>query len=273
MKKGWVLIGMLVMLLLSACGGGGGNNAGGSGSGDGSGAGTPPTANVELIVNRSTSAQGSAMKAMSAPLPPTMARISITNPSVNGISYKQIQDISIPGSADLAVPIASGYTFELVTYVTGSATNIVEEYAVTPNVDIVAGTNTVTLTLNPIGMTYTLPASLTTGQSYSFAAAGTLDPSPFQAMWMLKTQMTNFTKPLHLSGVSYTTVQIDLVAPLNNNQSGTIYYQGEFFLKASMLKAGESYSKWSFVYPNPLWGDPTVSAILSAPSGTVTITL
>ena len=274
MKKVWVLI---AMLLLSACGGSGNSaksGSGDSGSGGGSDAGTTPTATVEILVNRSASSQLSAARKviMAAPVA-TQARISITNPKVNGISYKQIQDISIPaGSTQLTVPIASGYSFELVTYTTGSF-NLIEEYALTQNVDIIAGSNTVTLTLDPIAVVISPPATLSTGQSYTVSYVSSLNPSPFQSIWRLKAQTTNYTKPLHLNGTSSGTTSIKLTAPVNNNQPGTIYFQVEFFIKSSMLNSGESYYNWAFVSPNPLWGDPALSAILSVPSGTVTISL
>lgn len=271
MKKGWVLI---AMLLLSACGAGSGEVSGsGDGSGGGSGAGTPPTATVDIVVTRSATAPVSAMKVLMAAPVPTTARISITNPSVNGISFKQIQNFSIPGSVQLIIPIASGYSFELVTYTTGTP-NLIEEYAVAQNVQIQAGNNTVNLTLDPIGVAFTLPATLNTGQTYSVVAVSTLNPSPFQSTWRLSTQTTGtFTQPRHLSGAASSTTQINLVAPINNNQPGTIYFQGEFFIKSSMVNLGESAFNWAFVNPNPAWGDAPLSAILSVPSGTVTITL
>jgi hypothetical protein len=134
LKKGWILI---AMLLLSACGGGGGGGNDAVSSNDGGGGETSTTAAVNIVVTRSASAPALAA-GMAAPAP-TNARISITNPNVNGISYKQIQDIPIPGSAQLTVPIASGYTFELLTYVSG-AVNYIEEYAVTQGVSILEAT-------------------------------------------------------------------------------------------------------------------------------------
>jgi hypothetical protein len=265
-KKRWILI---AMLLLSACGGGGGGN-GAVSSNDGGG-GTSPVASVDIIVTRT--AHEPAMTASMAAPAPTSARISITNPNVNGLSYKQIQDISIPGSTQLTIPIASGYTFELLTYVPGTV-NYIEEYAVTPGVSIVSGNNTVTLNLNQITVGLNIPASLTTGQSYTVLATYlSPGPSPLQSGWYLKAQTSDYSQPLHMSGVICSTSQITLVAPVNNNLPGTMYFQGEFFIKSSMLNATETYTKWAFVYPNPSWGDSSVSAPLLVPSGTVTITL
>jgi hypothetical protein len=276
-KKGWILI---AMMLLSACGGVSGDNGavngsgnGGSGSGGGgSDAGTVPTATVALVVNRSGSAEVSAMKAMMAPPAATNARISITNPNVNGISYKQIQNLPIPSTTLLTVPIASGYSFELVTYYTATF-NFIESYATTTGVIISAGSNTVTLTLNPIAVTLNYPATLSTAQSYTVDFVSSLTPTPLLSVWRLKAQTTPYTTPLHLSGHVSSVTQNVLVAPVNNNQPGTVYFQGEFYLKSSMLNTGELYTNWVFVYPNPLWGDAALSAILSVPSGTVTMTL
>jgi hypothetical protein len=193
----------------------------------------------------------------------------VTNPNVNGITYKQIQDIVIPGSGTLTIPIASGYTFELVTYITGT-TNLMEEYAVTPNVQIQAGSNDVLLSLNPIGVGLPVPASLTTAQSYSVSVNYT-NPSPLQSLWRLTAQTADYTKPLHVSGSSSSTNVITMVAPINNNRPCTLYFQAEFYAKSSLLNTGENATNWAFVYPNPLWGDAAISTPVTVPSGTVTI--
>ena len=207
---------------------------------------------------------------MAAPIP-TMARVAVTNPSVNGISYKQIVDLSIPGSTQLTIPIASGYTFELVTYTSGTP-NMIEEYAITQNVQIQAGNNTVTLTLSPIAVGLTVPASLNTNQTYTVLATFPT-PTALQPTWRLSVQTTNYTGPLHMAGTGASSPLLTLTAPVNNNQPATLYFQAEFFLKSSLLNTGESYLNWSFVYPNPAWGDPAISTPLLVPSGTVTITL
>jgi hypothetical protein len=194
----------------------------------------------------------------------------VTNPKVNGVSYKQIQDIVIPDSLTLTIPIASGYTFELVTYTTGT-TNLMEEYAVTQNVQIQAGNNTVSLTLNPIVVGLTVPASLNTAQSYS-ASVNYTNPSPLNAIWRLTVLTTDYTKPLHSSGSSSGTNVMNMAAPVNNNQPCTLYFQAEFFAKSSLLNIGENYANWAFVYPNPSWGDAPISTPVTVPSGSVTIT-
>ncbi len=278
MKKWWVVV---ALLLLSACGSNGG---GGAVSVPTSGGSTPPptdvysgpTASVTIVVNRSASTNGSGA-VLAAPVP-TMARLSITNPNCNGVNYKLIVDLTIPGTASISIPIATGFTFEMVTYTVATAQtgtfNNMEEYAVTPNVAIVAGNNTITLTLVPITVGLTVPASLNSGQTYS-AVYSLLTPStsPFQTGWRLRAQTTNITSVLHLTGSYSATNSINMVAPVNGNQPATVYFQSEFLIKPSLVKTGELSSNWSFVYPNPLWGDLPISAPMSVPSGTVTITL
>jgi hypothetical protein len=263
------LVILIALSLVSACGGGGGG-----GSNTGGGTGSSHTATVNIVVTRSSGAYAadkSASTIMSALTPtPTNARISVTNPNVNGVSFKQIQDTVIPGSLTLTIPIASGYTFELVTYSTGT-TNLMEEYAVTQNVQIQAGSNTVSLTLNPIAVGLTVPASLNTAQSYS-ASVNYTNPSPLQSLWHLTAQTADYTKLLHLSGSASGTNVINMVAPVNNNQPCTLYFQAEFFAKSSLLNTGENYANWAFVYPNPLWGDAAISTPVTVASGAVTIT-
>lgn len=275
-KKEWLLL--IAMLFLSACGGGSSGTDGGSGSvknDQTNDPGTTPSAMVSIIVTDSASANGVAMGSMlAAPTMPTMtmARISITNPSVNGISYKQIQSIAIPGTTTLSVPIASGYTFELVTYIPGTR-NYIGQYAQTQNVQIQAGSNSVTLALSPITSLLTVdPATaIVTGQSYTVSVNYSA-PTPLQSMWYISNRTTDFTQPLHLTGTYSYLPTVKLVAPVNNNLPGTLYFQGEFFIKSSLLNTSESYYNWVFVYPNPMWGDSPISVPLEVPSGDVTIT-
>jgi hypothetical protein len=262
MKRGCLLV---AMLLLTACGGGSGGAVSGGGGGDGT-----AQANVTIVVNRHAAAAGAVARAIAAP---TMARIAITSPNVNGVSYKQIQDIPVPGSTTLTIPVASGYTFELVTYVVDGTINRLIEYALTQNVQILKSpaVNTVTLTLDRIKMGLTVPASLTVAQPYSvFANFST--PNPLQSSWALSTQTTDYTLPQHLHAV-VTSNHINMLPPVNNNQPATVYFQGEFFLKSTMINTNESYTNWSFVYPNPQWLTDTVSAPLLVPTGTVAITI
>jgi hypothetical protein len=103
----------------------------------------------------------------------TMARIVVSNQRVNGLKYKLIQDISLPGSTTLTIPVASGYTFELVTYVVDGTLNRIIDYASVQDVQIQQSpaVNTVTLTLDRIRMGITVPATLTVGQTYSVVAS------------------------------------------------------------------------------------------------------
>jgi hypothetical protein len=262
------LVILIALSLLSACGdSGGGSNTGG-------GTDSSSTATVNIVVTRASAAYAadrSAGAILSALTPtPTNARISVTNPNVNGVSFKQIQDTVIPGSLTLTIPIASGYTFELVTYVTGTP-NLMEKYAVTQNVQIQAGSNTVFLELNPIAVGLTVPASLNTAQSYSVFVNYT-NPSPLNSIWRLTAQTADYTKPLHLSGSGSSTNGMNMVAPVNNNQPCTLYFQAELFAKPSLLNTGENYANWAFVYPNPLWGDAAISTPVTVASGSVTIT-
>ncbi len=258
---------LAAVTLVTSCGGGGSNSVGYFPAGGGN----SNTASVAIVVKRATGTSTTRTMAIKAAPLPTMARIAVTNPNVNGISYKQIQDITIPGSTTMTIPIETGYNFELVTY-TGGTPNMIEEYAITPNVQIQSGSNTITLTLYPITAGLTVPASIITGQSYT-VTMNTSVSTGLQAGWRLNSQMTDYTKPLHLQGYYTNTNQLVLTAPVNNNQPGTVYFQAEFYLGSSMLKTGESYLNWTFVYPNPYWGDAPVSAPLLVPSGTVTITL
>ena len=266
MKTGLLLV---AMLLLTACGGSG---DGVSSSGDVTGGGDAAQANVTVVVNRAAANIVAKTVALAVPQP-TMARIVVTHPRINGLSYKQIQDITLPGSATLTLPVAAGYTFELVTYVVDGKINRLIEYASTQDVQILQSpaVNTVTLTLDYITMGLTVPVSLPVGQTYA-VVANFPTPNPLHSIWALSTQTTNFTLPLHLHA-STTSYHSDMLPPKNNNMPATVYFQAEFFLKPTMLNTNELFSNWSFVYPNPLWHSDTVSAPLLVPSGQVTITI
>ena len=121
-----------------------------------------------------------------------MARIVVTHPRINGLSYKQIQDITLPGAATLTIPVASGYTFELVTYVVDGTINRLIEYASTQAVQILESpaVNTVTLTLDYIEMGLTVPDLLHRRPTYS-VIANFPTPNPLHSVWALSTQTTN----------------------------------------------------------------------------------
>jgi hypothetical protein len=302
MKKVWVLI--VVLLLVSACGGpshteygtgtgtgtgngtgtgsGGGTGTGtggggGTGTGTGGGGGTtpPPTTTVAVVINRPAVASNAFMRVISTPTA-TTARISVTNPNVNGIAYKQIQDFDLSTGITLTMPVASNYTFELLSYETGTP-RVMEEYAIDQGVDIVRGSNTVVLTLVPIVATITLPTgTIYTAQVYTVTADYLSSPTtstPFQSLWRMTAQArtTPYPAPLHNSGVASSTTSLSLKAPVNNNQPGTLYVQAEFYPRTSLLNTGEFYYNWSYVYPNPLWGEAPLSAPLEVDTGTVTI--
>lgn len=264
---------ILLMMFLSACGGGvSENNTATTGNNS-----TPTGNSVGALAIDIQSAvpanQANAKIAALAQIPQaTFVRIVLSNQKVkyNNQAFKQIKDIPVGSSCTFdAIPAASGYSVEVISYVKDGALNRLLKYA-KDSVNVAANiTNTVTLAPEPIQATLNAPTSINSGARYTVSTTFS-SSTPLQASSYILAQLSDITSPIHKTGI-FSTVH-DLTAP-TPFESGTLYFQGEYFINASLLNAGESYQLWTFNSPNPQWGDLPVSSSLIVPAGTITITV
>jgi hypothetical protein len=261
MKKLWVLV---AMALLSACG-----------SSDTVSSFTT-TSSPQGTGTVTVSFDHSAAKTVGLAAPAAaFIRVVISNPTlvVNHVSYKALQDAAIPGSMTFTVPAANGYTVEAVSYVKDTTLNInrILKYAKSSLNVAVNSTNPVTLALTPITVALNLPpAGVNTGAPYTVTA--TIPAvSPLQPLWSLIVKTSDFSGPNHL-GTTISPDPHNLTAPAAFTP-GTLYAQGEFFMKDDLLDTTEVNTGWTFNYPNPAYGDAPVTTPLNVPSGNVNITI
>jgi hypothetical protein len=252
---------MVMMLLLAACSGGGGG--GGTAVDTGPPAGQPTltgTITIEL-------ADETGKKLALASPDPTFVRIVVTNPSyvITGKSFKAMQTVAI-GSTDpvqFVLPEHSGYLVEALYYTVepNGTLKIMQKYGAHGNVNVSsASTAVISLTIAPISVT--LKPVLPNLQDFVYAgipggaAADTYDmvaifplETPLQPAWRYYVQTNKiFTLPQHSGTPSL--IHTRIAAP-NSFINGNLYYQGEFFIKTSLLDTGEVYTSWTFNYPNP----------------------
>lgn len=255
MKKVWLLI---LMLFLAACGGGGGSSTTGGQAG-----GSGPTGKLALKIDR----QVAKMVALDVPAP-GWVRVVVSNPDVNGAPYKQVVDAPF-GSSDvvLTLPAATGgYTAEVVTYSVVNDRKALAEYGVIgATFGMSEGANdtrTVTPTaINPGGvlLTVTPPSGGglfstpgdTPGSNLYTVAANITSPALQQNWGLFIDEGSEFTTAQHSTKALPNSSYTDLVAPVLTAQ-GTLHFQGEFFIKTSLLKAGERATDWTYNYNHPV---------------------
>lgn len=264
MKKFCIFV---MMLLLAACGGGGGGSS------------TVAEPEVPTLTGTITlNITDSTAKTLAAVSPdPQFVRIAVTNPSLRiaGATYKAIRDVAL-GSTEpvqFLLPAAAGYTVEVLYYATDTANNlkVMQKYGKSDPFEVVANVGaTVGITVAPItvGLTPVLPgtqdfvyAGIPAGQAGdTYAMTATIPAvSPLQNAWSYFVQTTPFTTAKH-RGIALT-AHNSLLAP-NSFTNGRLYYQGEFYAKASLLNTGEEATSWTFNYPNPpidAAGDPSIT--------------
>jgi hypothetical protein len=262
MKKVLLLI---VTLVLAACGGGGGGaqvtdvNA------------STPTGVLAI----SFAPEHDPSKALASFAPGKHVRVVIRNQSLrfNGNVFSVIMD-AVPGDPlNFALPVAAGYTVEALAYNTDASTgiNTVVKYAYTPNVRVTtSGTSGATLTLYPVAATLQLSQPvIQQGAMYAVLAnlssAGGRHLTALQSSWYLPPPKTATFAPFtnRTSATSYLTSHLYTV-PITGGAPTTIYFQGVFTIKYTLLMAGESPKQWEFDAPEislPVTADTNLTIV------------
>ncbi len=287
MKKVWLLITVLVLYGLYGCGGG---------SSDITETQQPVVqpsgSNGSVVVNITDSDMTDAIKAAAVPTA-TNVRLVITNNSIRmsdtNAAFKMIVDGAFPSGGKvtgLQFPVATGYVFELISYVpvgTPPTVNRMVKYAKASNVSISStATTTVTLSLQPIVATFALPASVYSGATMNVTATFVSQPTPLSQAWNLFLQDTTpFSQVMHSTATSSSVHSIR--APYVSTPGLVLYAQGEFYINNYFLNTtgalnildstdttktfvpplSENYHNWTFNYPDPGVPDPSVSTTLT----------
>ncbi|HUO75978.1 MAG TPA: hypothetical protein VMU21_00235 [Thermodesulfovibrionales bacterium] len=288
MKRVWLLI---AMLLLAGCGSGGGSNVSNSQPGGSQPGGIievgPSTPTGNVVVNI---VEGDAKTSAAIP-PDDHVRLVVTNPNlrINGSVYKLIVDGLNPGGhiTGLKFPVATGYTFELITYAPDHVQplgtvpiNRMVQHAKTPvPVNITPDGATVDLTINTITACINdIPTPAYSNAPLGITATFTLQPTPLQPGWnlFLNTSLPLMSHALHSTATPIANHAL-VKAPIVLTEQ-TLYAQAEFYINQSLLDttglldilnpitmaspptlaaphAAENIHDWTFNCPNPDAGD------------------
>ncbi|MBU5613077.1 hypothetical protein [Geomonas azotofigens] len=247
---------LFMMLLLTACGGGGGG---------GTTAGTPTSGKGSLSLELVQSGAKVAKTVANLPVShPGRVRVVLNE---NTTHYRQVIDKAYGETfANLEVPVGI-YTVEAIFYESGTP-NILTDYGISAGaVTVTTAGGSAAVTLNPVSVTVTpsfTGAQLFSGSQYNVGTSA-LASAGLQDSWRLSTSTSAFTGRQHLAAPAAAT-HTGLTAPAIA-QSGNLYLQGEFFVKATLLDSGESANNWAFyaeaAVPLAL---PTVPITISVPA-------
>lgn len=266
---------LLSVIILAACGSGGGNTntTGLQGS-------QQQTGVMKVVLNGEADGKTMAMLNYTAHSPSVKYRLVVTNPSLrmNGVTYSNFNnngnDVTV-GSAlpEFTLPVATGYTLEVVKYVTLNGINKILKYGKSLKFDIAEGANsTVSLTLNavdvkvefkgyttatPVFKTFTTVTASTSQKAYKYGIV-TFDRYTSQfglnTSWNMSVKQSSVktTSPFISFGGLGGPRATSFVAQKTPEtvSPGYLFAQAEFYLKPSLLKSGESSKLFSYVYPD-----------------------
>lgn len=193
-----------------------------------------------------------------------------------------MQDNTILGSIQLAVPPGDGYTVELLTYqLSGSIRNMLQ-YGQSGTFTVASGQSaSVSVTLNPVSqyITMTAPDNVVTGYAYSVSISNTV---PLRSQYNLSQIDNTASWPIpnfvngYGTGTERTATSVSFTAPTVTGQSN-VYLQGQFFIDDSLLSASEllpatppTWSNWRINCPDPAYTQEGRSLLLLP--GTIVIT-
>lgn len=245
---------LLLMLLLAACGGGSSSTQSGPPSGGTtSGAGTVSLQFVDAKA-------GALKSARFTPQLPGRVRIVFTN---NSLNFKKVVDIAL-GTVlgQIGLPAADDYKVQAIYYANGTPNELISYGTTQTLIDVQPdGVTAATITMNSIAVPLTeITGGVQSGATYDYVEpdARLLTGQGLQTSWSLAYSVTPFSDRLHLAQ-SATGSHIGLKAPVVAT-SGSLYFQGEFFIQQELLQTGESASNWTFVTEPPT---PTALNVIS----------
>lgn len=266
---------LLSVIILAACGSGGGSTNANSLQGN-----QPQTGVMKVVLSGEADGKTMALLNYTAHSPALKYRLVVTNPTlrINGVVYSNFNgggdDVAVGGSLPaFTLPVATGYTLEVVKYVTSGGINKVLKYGRSLNFDITEGSNSsVSITLNavdvkvgfrgyttatPVFSNITTANASTSQKAYKFGVVALgrytsqfgLNPS-----WNMSVKQSSaktvspFTTYGGLGGPR-ASIFVDQKTPETTTQ-GYLFAQSEFYLKSTLLKTGESSKLFSYVYPD-----------------------
>jgi len=212
---------------------------------------------------------------------PTNIRLLVSHATTG---FSAVQDVTVPmtSSVTIPVPVANGYTLEIISYAKTAGTNSFDgynnllKYNIANDINVTANTNTsVDMTLLPLSVSIGTPNTVEAGGALHIT--GNI-PSPLQNFNYLQISTSPFTNRsfnsyFWPSTTPYSGSPIyDINAPTASSP-GTLYFQGIYFMNSRFLTSSDTYSiyRWLFIYPNHANGDAQVSTPFTIPTGGITL--
>lgn len=266
---------LLSVVILAACGVGGGTNTTGT---QGS---QQQTGVMKVVLQGETGGKTMAMLNYTAHSSSVKYRLVVTNPSlrINGVAYSNFNnngdDVVVGQSLPtFTLPVANGYTIEVVKYVTLNGVNKILKYGRSATkFDIAEGANSaVTVTLLPVDITvgfrgyttvtpvfndFTTAYASTSQKTYKYGvvALGRYTSSfglnPNWNMSVKQSSAKTSSPFTSYGGLGGPRAAIFVAQKTPETASpGYLFAQSEFYLKSSLLKSGEASTLFSYVYPD-----------------------
>jgi len=171
--------------------------------------------------------------------------------------YKDVYDLSIPGTATIPVPPGEDYRIDILTFNRSGALNDIYQHGFTEGVDIVPGDiTTVTITLGTVTPTLTGPGSVASGAPYNFSLNASF-PLRSGGYVAVNTTGTGSYPTVTLGPGLTLSASPSFTAPTlgMSDTERTAYYTGYFFLDDSLLDTGDLWYNWHF---GPVQGTFTI---------------
>jgi len=129
------------------------------------------------------------------------------------------------------------------------------KYAITNNVKVTAtSVSGAVLNLNPVSARVVLPGSVVQGATYTVMAnlssAGGRAVTALQSSWYLAPPQTTTLAPYvnNPAATSYSTFHY-FTAPITGGAPTSLFFQGVFTAKSTLLKADEQATQWIYNCP------------------------
>ncbi|GFO70569.1 hypothetical protein GMLC_41480 [Geomonas limicola] len=208
-----------------------------------------------------------------APTGVPVTSLSATHHAAPGSTdYKKVIDQDYAGGTmTIYLPVNDGYTLDFITSAYDSVTqknSLLTLGSITGvNVTPTGGNATVTMngfanlvSYNPVALTNTKTdlTQITSEEQYSLTvtANGQLKNSFTVGQSLTNTPIAAASLVRANSGIP-----VSFTAP-TSHVPGSLFFQGVFTLDDTMLKAGESATNWTRVYPNPAYGESVSTDLL-----------
>jgi len=186
--------------------------------------------------------------------------------------YKKVIDQDYTGgNLTVYLPINDGYTLDFITSAYDSVTqkNSLLTLGSISGVNVTSAGGSATVTMNgfdslvsynPVALTNTKSdlTQITSEEKYNLTVtvSGQLKSSFSVGQSLTNTALAASSLVRGNSGAP-----VSFTAP-TSHAAGSLYFQGVFTLEDALLKAGESASNWTRVYPNPAYGESVSTDLL-----------